>query len=135
MALLVFSPLCQHSKDVIQFLESNPPVKQLVQFHDVNQLGIPPQYANKITRVPTLLTKNGKILIGNEVKNWLQSLIPNVDFEHQSICGGGGLSSTMSSFGGDGEGGGDLFELNNYGQSLQPAMTPELEAKINKKVA
>jgi len=138
MALLVYSPKCNHSKDIINFLESNPPVKQLVQFHNVNQFGIPSQYAKKITRVPTLLTKNGKILVGNEVKNWLQSLMPNNgDFEHQSLCGGGGFSSTMSSFGGEmmGEGGGDLFELDNYGQSLQPAMTPELEAKISKKVA
>ena len=137
MALLVYSPKCNHSKDIIQFLESNPPVKQLVQFHNVNQFGIPPQYANKINRVPTLLTKNGKILVGNEVKNWLQSLMPNNnEFEHQSLCGG--FSSTMSTFGDEimgGEGGGDLFELNNYGQSLQPAMTPELEAKISKKVA
>jgi len=134
MALLIYSTKCQHSQDIIQFLNKNEQVKQLVQFHDINQLGIPPQYAQKISRVPTLLTKNGKILVGNEVKNWLQSLLPNEDFEHQSLCGGGGMSSTMSTFGGDSEGGGDLFELDNYGQSLQPAMTPELQARISKKV-
>jgi hypothetical protein len=29
----------------------------------------------------------------------------------------------------------DFFELGNYGQSLQPAMTPELQAKISRSVA
>jgi hypothetical protein len=28
-----------------------------------------------------------------------------------------------------------IFDLSNYGQSLQPAMTPELQAKISKSVA
>jgi len=35
----------------------------------------------------------------------------------------------------DGEGSGDLFGLDDYGRSLQPAMTPELEDKINQSVS
>jgi hypothetical protein len=31
--------------------------------------------------------------------------------------------------------GGGAFELDNYGSTLQPAMTPELEAKINRSVS
>jgi hypothetical protein len=137
MALLIYSNRCQHSADILNFLDKTPQIKQLVQLHDVNvQGGVPPQYKNKITRVPTLLTKNGKILVGVEVKNWLQSLIPNTQYEHHSLCEG--LSSTMSCFSGSemggGEGGGDLFQLSDYGQSLQPAMTQELQDKISKKV-
>jgi hypothetical protein len=136
MALLVYSNRCQHSADILKFLDKTPQVKQIIQLHDVNVQGVPSQYQNKITRVPTLLTKNGKILVGAEVKNWLQSLIPNTEYEHHSLCEG--LSSTMSSLSGaeigDGEGGGDLFQLSDYGQSLQPAMTQDLQDKISKKV-
>jgi len=44
----------------------------------------------------------------------------------------GGCSTTTL----DGrEGSGDLFGLDDYGRSLQPAMTPELEDKISQSVS
>ena len=42
-ALLVYSQKCKHSIEIIQFLESTPQLKQMVQTHDVNRLGVPPQ--------------------------------------------------------------------------------------------
>ena len=129
-ALLVYSTKCKHSMDCIQFIYSNAQLKQIVQLHDVNLKGVPQQYARYITRVPTLLTKNGKILVGNEIKTWLNSLLPNTI----DNCQLGQCSIATSSFDGGDDGGG-IFELDNYGQSLQPAMTPELQAKINQKVA
>ena len=63
-ALWVYSPNCQFSQEIIQFLQSNPSLQTLVQFHNVSTHGIPAQYKTKINRVPTLLTKNGKILVG-----------------------------------------------------------------------
>jgi hypothetical protein len=68
-------------------------------------------------------------MVGNEVKQWLQSLLPNELSNHQ--LGGFGLG--VCSLEGD-EDDGDIFALNNYGQSLQPALTPELQAKINQSV-
>tara|TARA_B110000285_G_C14874923_1_gene491022 strand:- start:230 stop:532 length:303 start_codon:yes stop_codon:yes gene_type:complete len=91
-------------------------------------LGIPPQYKNKITRVPTMLTKNGKLLVGNEIRNWLESLLPVQDLE---MCGFGGCSMTTL----EGEGLGDIFGLDDYGRSLQPPMTKELEERINQSVS
>ena len=44
----------------------------MVKFHNINTQGIPQKYAGSITRVPTLLTQNGKILVGNEIKAWLE---------------------------------------------------------------
>ena len=35
----------------------------------------------------------------------------------------------------DGESSTELFGLDQYGRSLQPAMTPELEAKISRSVS
>ena len=71
MSLLIYSPRCKHSMEVIDYINRQPQLKQLVHYHNINTQGIPPAYKNKITRVPTMLTKNGKILVGTEIKNWL----------------------------------------------------------------
>ena len=128
--ILVFSPKCQHSLDILRYLDGNPQLRPIVQMHDVSQLGIPPQYARQINRVPTLLTKNGQVLVGKEVRAWLDSLLPN----NITNCEIGGKGCSFSSFDGT-EDDGDFFELNSYGRQLQPAMTPELQAKITKKVS
>ena len=127
-ALLVFSTKCKHSMEIVQFLESSPQLKAMVQLHDVNRLGIPPQHKKQIARVPTMLTKNGKILVGNEIKAWLESLMPST-FSSYS-----GKNNGLASFDGTENNDDDIFSLDNYGQSLQPAMTPELQNKINKTV-
>lgn len=131
MSLLIYSPRCKHSMDIIQYIDGQPQLKQLVHYHNVNTQGIPPQYRSKITRVPTMLTKNGKILVGNEIKNWLDSLLPAKEIEH---AGFGGFGGSMTSLDGNTRDPG-MFYLDNYGQSLQPAMTKELEEKINRDVS
>lgn len=75
-----------------------------------------------------MLTKNGKLLVGNEIRNWLESLLPVEDI---GTCGFGGCS--MTTF--DGESNSDIFSLDDYGRALQPAMTPELEEKISRDVS
>jgi len=127
MSLLIYSPKCSHSLDLIDYIKRQPQLAQLVNYHNVNTQGIPSQYAHQITRVPTMLTKNGKFLVGNEIKNWLESLLPNNEIE---TCGFGGCSMTTL----DGESNSDIFGLDDYGRTLQPAMTPELEEKINRDV-
>ncbi len=86
---------------------------------------------SKINRVPTMLTKNGKILVGNEIKNWLDSLLPKKDVDHAGI---GGMGCSMTSLDGD-TSTSEMFRLDDYGQSLQPAMTPELQEKIGRDVS
>ena len=129
-ALLVYSPKCQYSIQLLQYIDSSPQLKQMVQFHNVNALGVPPQYAKQISRVPTMLTKNGKILIGQEIKSWLESLLPN-QLENHNLRGGNFASFDGTDDGDDG----DMFSLDNYGQSLQPAITPELQAKMSQTVS
>ena len=116
--------------DIIEYVNSQSQLKQLVQFHNVNTQGIPKNFQNKITRVPTMLTKNGKILVGGEIKNWLDSLLPKKEIDHGGFSGG----CSMSSLDGN-EKDQNMFYLVNYGQSLQPAMTKELEEKINRDVS
>ena len=116
---------------IIEYINKVPQLKQLVSYHNINTQGIPQNYKNKINRVPTMLTKNGKILVGNEIKNWLDSLLPKKEVENGTIGGFGG--SMFSLEGGDNNS--DMFRLDDYGQSLQPAMTKELEEKINREVS
>ena len=124
MSLLIYSPRCKHSMDVIEYINKVPQLKQLVHYHNINTQGIPPNYRNKINRVPT-------ILVGNEIKNWLDSLLPKKEVEHSSI---GAFGCSMSSLE-NGDTMSDMFRLDEYGKSLQPAMTKELEEKINREVS
>jgi hypothetical protein len=119
MALLVYSDKCKWSADIMSFIKSQPALIEIVRFHNVNTNGVP---SKKITRVPTLVTNEGQMLVGQEVKNWLVSMIPN-DFD--SWDGTGNLCSNL-----DGTENGCLFDIEKYGESLQPVMTPELEEKI-----
>jgi hypothetical protein len=116
--------------DVIEYVNKHPQLKQLVGYHNINTQGIPPAYKNKITRVPTMLTKNGKVLVGGEIKNWLDSLLPNKEVGNWGFSG----SCSMTTLDSD-ENDSEMFSLDSYGQSLQPAMTRELEEKINKNVS
>ena len=74
-----------------------------------------------------MLTKNGKLLVGNEIKNWLESLLPIKEVE---MAGFGTCAMTTL----EGEGTDDMFGIDDYGISLQPPMTTELEEKISRSV-
>jgi len=128
-ALLIYSPKCSHCKDLIQYLLNTPKLQPLIELHNVHERPIPPEYKNKISRVPTMLTKNNKILVGSEIKQWLESLLPS-DISNCSI--GGSCNITYNIDGEDGDG--SFFSLDSYGQSLQPAMTKDLETKISRNV-
>ena len=130
MSLLIYSPKCSHSVDIVNYINRHAQLRQIVQFHNVNTMGIPQQYRSKITRVPTMLTKNGKFLVGNEIRNWLQSLLPQNDIQHCEVGGWGCSFSSLDTDGNDR----DMFTLDNYGQQLAPPMTPELQARISKEV-
>ena len=130
MSLLIYSPRCKHSMEVIEYVNRQPQLKQLVHYHKINTQGIPPAYRNKITRVPTMLTKNGKVLVGSEIKNWLDSLLPNKEVSNWGFSGGCSMTGLD-----DEENDSEMFSLDAYGQSLQPAMTSELEQKINMDVS
>jgi len=126
-ALLIYSNRCKASVELLTFINSKQQLSQIVRLHDVNMYGVPEQYKKYINRVPTLLTKNGKIFVGAEIKKWLVSLLPS-EFTNFSICGSG-LGASL-----DGDEEDNLFDLDSYGQSLQPAMTSELQAKISQSV-
>jgi hypothetical protein len=118
MALLVYSEKCKWSQDILSYIKTQPALIEVVRFWNVNTQGVP---SNKITRVPTLVTNDGKMCVGNEVKAWLESMIP-CDFE---CWDSGGSCSNL-----DGTDAPGFFEIDRYGESLQPRLTPEIEARI-----
>ena len=127
-ALLIFSPKCPKCTSLLNYIAEDPQLRQIVTLHNVNTHGIPRQYASHIKSVPTLLTSTNKIIIGaGDIKNFLDSLFPTVITQ----CELG--TSFCYSLTGDNTNG-SLFDLNHYGKSLQPALTPELVAKCNQKV-
>ena len=133
MALLLFSRRCKHSINIVNFIQQNKPLHPLIQLHDVNQAGVPQELHGKITGVPTLVTQNGQVMEGREVKNWLESMIPNTEPEYDNTLWGG-RGARMQSLE-SGEADGSFYDLDSYGVSLAPKMTPELEKKINSSVS
>jgi hypothetical protein len=126
MALLIHSNRCLICRDILTWLQENKQVAQIIRLHDVNVKGIPPQYKNKIKVVPSLLTQNGKFLVGSEVKAWLKSMAPTKELDNfcfGSKCNVYGLDED--------EDGDDIFCIDNYGQSIQPPITKELDERIN----
>ena len=123
MALLVYSDKCKWSTEIITYIKTQPALLEIVRFHNITTQGIP---STRITRVPTLVTNDGVMKVGADVKAWLVSMVP---FEFESWDSTGNLCSNL-----DGTECQGLFELDQYGASLQPMMTPELEAKISAKL-
>ena len=118
MALLVYSDKCQWSQEILVYIKTQPALIEVIRFWNVNTQGVP---SKQITRVPTLVTNDGKMHVGKEVRAWLESMIPS---ELESWCDDSMCSNL------DGTDIPTLFELDRYGESLQPRLTPELEARI-----
>jgi hypothetical protein len=125
MATLIYSDKCQYSAQAIKSIQENPALLHIVRFHNVSTHGVP---SKQITRVPTLMTNDGKLLVGQEVMNWLQSMVPVTVIEGTER----GIATSMLD--GSDDPTGDMFSLDNYGASLAPPMTPDLEKRINQKV-
>lgn len=117
MALLVYSDKCKWSQDTLTYIKTQPALIEIVRFWNINEQGLP---TKKITRVPTLVTNDGKMLVGQEVQAWLESMVP-CEFESWDAGAGSNLDGTDTP---------GMFEFDRYGESLQPRLTPELEARI-----
>lgn len=117
MPVLVYAgQKCDHCKSILEFMQSQPVLLSLVKLHNINTHGVP----KGITRVPTLITDEGKVLVGGEVRSCLEEMIP---FEVEYTTLGSKLALDT-----------DMFTLDMYGSSLAPPMTPALEEKIAQSV-
>jgi hypothetical protein len=103
----------------------NTPYAEQIKYLNVHETKIPSEYKKELTHVPAIITNEGKLLLGPEVRQWALSLIPS---EVESFD-----SKAFASFDGNPNVIQYLFDLESYGTPLAPPMTPELKAKINKK--
>lgn len=124
MALLVYSDRCQYSHEILNYVKSQPSLINIIRFHNVATQGIP---SKQVTRTPTLVTNEGKLHVGREVKNWLESMIP-VEFSSWDTS-----PDFCSNLDGS-ECNANMFDIERYGESLQPELTPELEHRISRSV-
>lgn len=124
MALLVYSEKCKFCQDTINYIKTQPALQSIVRFHDITTSGVP---SPKITRVPTLVTNEGNMHVGREVRNWLESMVPT-EFaswdDTPDFCSNLDGSSCHA----------NIFDIERYGESLQPEITPEIENKISRSV-
>lgn len=121
-SVLIYSLRSDYCKELIEFVKSDDLLKTIVKFHDVNTQGVP----NGISRVPTLISPEGKFIIGGDIKEYLEGFIVS-DIEPV----GGNFKSVEL----DGSNStGNWFEIDRFGQSLQPKMTKDLEEKISMSV-
>lgn len=124
MVLLIYSERCKFCTELIMYIRSQPVFLTLVRFHNINTHGVP----NGLTRVPTLITDDGGSIIGGDIKNYLDSLLPS---NIESATLGNEIAATHL----DGTVDFNKFFTNDsFGASLAPPMTPELEEKIKRNV-
>jgi hypothetical protein len=77
-----------------------------------------------------MLTKNGKFLVGKEISNFLESMLPSKEVTWCGLSGGCAMTDIENN-----DADTDIFSLDDYGKSLQPPMTKDLENKINREVS
>jgi hypothetical protein len=124
-ALMLYSPRCEFCLEIFNLLDQCP-IKDQVQFQNIHEVPVPEDYRKALTHVPALIVKDGRLLMGNEVKQWVLAMMPSEieSFDSKAIASFDGNPSVVQG----------LFDLESYGTPLAPPLTPELEAKINKKL-
>ena len=132
-ALLLFSMRCQHSVFIIELIKKHKALQTIVKLHDINKGGIPQELKGKINSVPVIITNDGNIMAGKEAKNWILSMIP--DNNQVMSHGFGGMGAGIQSLENPEENDSEMFDLDSYGSSLAPTMTPELQRKIDMNVS
>lgn len=127
MALLFYSDRCSHSAELFKWLDKHPQVSKMIRRHNVTVHGVPPKFKKTVKSVPTIVTQQGQVMVGSQCIAWVNSLIPP-----QEVGGMGGYAGLTNLE--DDSGGPGMFTLDNYGQSIQPQITAEMEARINSTV-
>jgi predicted thioredoxin/glutaredoxin len=116
MATLIYSDQCINCYELIEYIKTKPALHTIVKYHHINE-GVP----NGVTKVPSLITSDGNLYVGNQVKTYLQSLIPNKIEKFQY----GKISSKRL----DNQNlGGKYFSVRNYGNNI---INPDPDERVN----
>lgn len=124
MNVLVISKKCvANCVPLVKYIQSKPELTKIIKIHDIHDNGVP----SGVKRVPTLIKQDGTLLIGGDIKTYLDSFVDSIP----------NIEANGNRFGFDIGGetdDGTYCSLNSYGKSLAPEMTKELEEKINQKL-
>jgi hypothetical protein len=121
MHVLVYSLKSEYCVTLLDFVKGHEELMSILKFHDVNKFGVP----NGVQRVPTLICPDGRILIGSDIRDYLESFL-QMDPEGSTNTFGFDIN------GNDIDGG--FFDVNQFGTPLAPKMTSELEQRISSDV-
>jgi len=126
---LFYSNKCSHSAQVLHLVRGYEPLARKTRLYDISIHSLPQSYERVVSRVPTLVTADGSIRVGNEIKAYVRSLIPtNIEY----IAAG---DIDAAPFGSEGIMPSSRYMLmDDMGEPLGAEMTPELEQKISQKV-
>lgn len=124
MNVLVVSKKCTtNCIPLMKYIESKQEFSKIIRIHDIHEQGVP----GGIKRVPTLIKNDGTILIGGDIKSYLDSLIDSIQT----------VEPSCTNFGFDINGDvddGAYCSINSFGSTMAPQMTKELEEKINSRL-
>jgi len=124
MATLFYSERCKFCYDIIEFIKTKPALHSIVRYHNVEEGGIP----QGVTKVPSLVTSDGKLYVGKQVREYLQSLVPDTVERFQFT------NAKMKRL--DNKLPGKYFSVNDYGNRIvKPEITEELKAKVERPIA
>jgi predicted thioredoxin/glutaredoxin len=119
MATLVYSDKCRNCYELIEYIKTKPPLHTIVRYQHVDD-GVP----NGVTKVPSLITSDGMLYVGNQIRPYLQTLAPD-KIERVSL--GGKLSTKRL----DNQSNGKYFSVNDYGKRI---VTSTYDPRIERSV-
>lgn len=114
MTTLIYSTQCTHCHDIMMYIQSVPVLQTMIRFHDI-QDGVPMH----VTRVPSLITAEGVLYVGKQIRPYLASLVPSKI--QKSPYTKSNLLHNKHSY----------YTFKNPVRSTGEIMTPDLYKKIN----
>lgn len=119
MATLVYSDKCKNCYEIVEYIKTKPALHTIVRYHHVDQ-GVP----NGITKVPTLVTADGMLYVGNQIRPYLQTLAPD---KIERVA----LGSKMNTKRLDNQSNGKYFSVNDYGKRIVSSTSdPRIERSV-----
>lgn len=115
-AVLIYSDISEPCRAILRFIQDNPVLGPIVQLYDIRDQG-PPQDV-RLSSVPALITSDRQVIEGRAaVQHWLST------FTYKPVTSYNILKKSSG-----------YAPISRVGRNYEPAMTAELERRINMSV-
>lgn len=127
-SVFIYSSRCEPSMDIIKLFKEYPVLQTGVSFYDVLQQrglhGLHPIVAQNVKSLPSMVTRDGKLYVGNaQIKGLLQRYLPEDPIQQYQP-----YNYTTAIDGRDDSD--NLFNVNQYGMDRASQLTPEMQRRI-----